>query len=120
MTKQELRVFLDSWFCGCGMPEAACASLQRLLSLHPLYEHRKEFEALIPDDGVQYLLLYTLDHFDLTEHGGNVGGAWLTDKGKQVLEALNVEAAGEFDSLVESCCIHGYSILGNEDCPHCG
>jgi hypothetical protein len=118
MTRQELRAFLSAWFCGCGNPETAAARLRDLLALHPLFDHRPEFEQLVPDDGIQHLLLYTLDHFDLTEHGGTVGGGWLTPKGQAVLEALNVEAADEYKALTVQACIHGYAIDG-EECPEC-
>lgn len=117
MTRQDLRVFLQEWFCGCGSPQDACRALLNLLRLHPLYEHYDELEAFLPDDGVQYLMLYTLDHFELTEHGGNVGGAWLTNKGKAVLVALERETGDEFEALTESCCIHGYSVEDGDE-PH--
>ena len=103
------RVYLETW-CGCGQPEEAAAALLRLLRLHPLYEHREEFEAWIPDSGVEMLLLYQLDRDGLTEHGGNVGGAWLTAKGEAVREALIREEADEFATLFDEHCACGYDI----------
>jgi hypothetical protein len=86
-----------------------------------LYEHREEFERLIPNYGLQYLVLYMLDHLDLTEHGGTVGGGWLTDKGKSVLDALQREAATEFTFMHCNHCIHGYDVEAEIlDCPECG
>jgi len=38
--------------------------------------------------GLAYGYLYMLDVLELTEHGGTVGGCWLTDKGKEVLTAI--------------------------------
>ena len=120
MTRQELRVFLDSWWCGCGIPESAAARLRDVLALHPLYDHRKEFEQLLPDSGFQHLILYILDHFDLTEHGSGVGGGWLTDKGKAVLEALNRESLDGFETLTAGHCAHGYNVDTElMDCPEC-
>lgn len=121
MTRQELRVFLSEWFCGCGSPDAACRALRDLLAVHDLEDDRYDaMVKLLPDEGLRYLTLYTLDHFDLTEHGGSVGGAWLTDKGRMVLAALNAEAGDDFAALSESCCIHGYSVEGDEfECPEC-
>lgn len=110
MTRQQLRAFLNEWFCDCGAPEEAARTLRDLLALCPLFEHREAFERLIPDSGLQYLVLYTLGHFDLTEHGGSVGGCWLTDHGKAVLDALNREAEDGFEALMESACMHGYSM----------
>lgn len=119
MTLQELRVFLQLWFCGCGQPEAAAERLRDLLALHPLYEHRDAFKVLVPDDGLEHLLLYTLEYFDLTEHGGSVGGGWLTDKGKAVLGALNRDT---FEVICAQSCIHGYAVetVELDDCPECG
>lgn len=117
INRQALRRFLDGWFCGCGNPEDAAAALLRLLRLHPLYEHRPKFEAWLPDDGLQYLLLYMLDRFELTEHGGSVGGAWLTPKGEAVRNALAREEGDDFEALLDEHCIHGFDI-GDEshDC----
>ena len=109
MTREELRVVL-SWFCGCGAPEAASRALLELLELHPLYEHQEAFQIRFPDDGVQYLLLYLLDHLDLTEHGGNVGGGWLSPKGFAVRDALRREVTDDFEVLQGPSCIHGYDI----------
>lgn len=110
MTREELRVFLDDIFCGCGSPEDAAAALLKLLRLHSLYEHRTEFEAWIPDKGVQYLLLYQLDRDGLTEHGGSVGGAWLTAKGTEIRDALAREEADGFEELDADHCAHGYAL----------
>jgi len=107
MTRQELRVELE-WFCGCGSPELAAATLLRILELHPLYEHRAEMDELIPDSGIEYLLLYHLDDRDLTEHGGTVTGGWLTEKGEAVKAALNAEAGDSFEALFADHCVHGY------------
>lgn len=122
MTRQELRVFLDEWFCGCGSPSDATLALLRLLELHPLYEHQDELKRMLPDGGLRYLTLYTLDYFDLSEHGGTVGGSWLTDKGKAVLAALQREAGDEFQALHVQHCCHGYAAETDElfQCPECG
>lgn len=115
MTRQELRVFLSGWFCGCGSPTLAAERLRDLLALHPLHSNREAFEAFVPDAGIAELLLYTLDHFELTEHGGTVGGAWLSDKGKAILEALNLEADTDFEKLTGTFCIHGHQFGGGPD-----
>lgn len=118
MTRLELRVYLQSWFCGCGDPEAACATLLRILRLHPAYEHRDELAALIPDEGARLLLLYRLDRDGLTEHGGSIGGAWLTDKGTAVRDALAREESDGFEALMQAACIHGYAWEDPEDADH--
>ena len=122
MTRQALRVFLSEWFCGCGSPEAACRRLLDILALCPLYDNREAFKRLVPDDGIEMLLLYTLDHFDLIEHGVGIGGSWLTDKGTQVREALRREEGDEFETLTQQSCCHGYAVESDElmQCPECG
>lgn len=35
------------------------------------------------------LVCYLLDWIGATDHGGSVTGAWLTDEGKELLEALS-------------------------------
>lgn len=118
-TRADLRVFLDQWFCGCGSPKDAAGALLHLLCLHPLYENRGEMNAWLGDagDGVEYLLLYMLDHLELTEHGGTVGGGWLTEKGEKVRDALKREEGDGFEALFEQHCVHGFDI-GDEshDC----
>lgn len=98
MTRQELRVELE-WFCGCGNNALAAATLLKLLRLHPLYENRSEFEAWITDRGIEYLLLYHLDYKELTDHGSHCGGAWLTEKGEAVRDALAREELTAFEEL---------------------
>jgi hypothetical protein len=114
MTRPELRVELE-WFCGCGSPDDAAAMLLKLLRLHPLYENRPAFEELIPDDGLQYLVLYQLSDRDLTEHGGTCGGGWLTEKGEAVKGALEAEQEDGFDALFGDHCVHGF---GDETLDH--
>lgn len=117
MTRQELRRFLDKFFCGCGSPEAASASLLRLLEQYsdenrdgePAY---KALPTWIPDEGIRYLVLYWLTELDLLEHGGGVMASWLTGKGQNVLEALRREKADDFEALHGMYCIHGYDVEG--------
>lgn len=111
MTRQQLRVVLDEWFCGCGSPEEASRALLALLRLHPMYEHGGELHDWVGDDGLEYLLLYMLDRLELTEHGGSVHGGWLTDKGEAVKAALEREEGDLFEALHDGThCIHGFDI----------
>ena len=75
--------------CGCGNPESAAVLLRDILRLCPLYDHRAEFEKFLPDRGVQHFILGVLSECDVIEHGGGIGGSWLTDKGKMLLGELN-------------------------------
>ena len=40
---------------------------------------------VVEDQALEYLILYALDHFQLTEHGSFIGGCWLTKKGETAL-----------------------------------
>jgi hypothetical protein len=142
MTRQELRVFLNEWFCGCGSPESVARFVRDVLAVYDCRhghglslfnpDDRPKLKqlwadtdaavnALMPSDGVQYFVLYVLTHWDLLEHGGTVGGSWLTEKGKAVLAALNLEQGDGFEALCASACIHGYAVDREElsDCQEC-
>jgi hypothetical protein len=117
ISRQELRMFFDAKIpmCGCGNPGAGVALIHKLLHHHPLYEHIEEKKALLPDVGLEMLILGMLDAAELNEHGGGIGGSWLTPLGKRVRDALDRELATHpddldpFDSFTASACIHGYS-----------
>jgi hypothetical protein len=109
MTRQELRVFLDTVpFCGCGCPQEAADALLRVLRAFPLYEHLAALEEMLPDLGLRFLFLYMLDHTELTEHGSAIDLGWLTEKGKAVRDALDVEEADSFKALFAEHCACGY------------
>lgn len=81
---------------GCGAPWAAANWLRRALEAHPAWEKQSVQRAVWgDDDGRAYVLRHMLDHAALTEHGGSVGGAWLTERGERVLAALQVPGAIE-------------------------
>jgi hypothetical protein len=92
-------IWEDLPLCGCGNPEAGVALVRDLLKLAPLYEHRDEVDALLPTEGIYYLVLGALTEADLLEHGSGIGGSWLTPKGTWFLQAL--EALDDFDALDE-------------------
>jgi hypothetical protein len=131
VTRQELRVELNAWMCGCGSPETVAGFVRDVLTAYrerwastdkldmfkledrPAMKaawdaHDATIAVLLPSDGVRYFVLYLLNHWELLEHGGSVGGSWLTDKGKAMLVALDAEACDEFAGLCGESCIHGY------------
>ena len=73
---------LNGVFCGCGNPEMAWGEVRLHLTSRREADYGQRF------DGKDYIIAYLLDHYGLTEHGGNVGGAWLTDEGVDALEFL--------------------------------
>ena len=121
LARHELRVLFADEFCGCGTPEAAWGTIQKLLSLHPLYDNQREFDKWYPDPGVQMLLLGRLDELRLTEHGGTITGGWLTDLGRAALAGLDREASDDFIALSDGGCIHGFDFTGTDhDCMAAG
>lgn len=78
-------------FCGCGDPgEALMYILGILEAIHgrkgtaPWYPLRTFFNS----DGEMYFVLYMIDSHGFAEHGGSVGGCWLTCEGEEFLEEL--------------------------------
>jgi hypothetical protein len=98
--------FEDLKWCGCGNPGDALAFMRDVLEVmwqrseeSRAEAHNKPYEQSAWKRGCDKLdemlpgilgmsYLYMLDAHDLTEHGGSVGGSWLTDKGKAVLAML--------------------------------
>lgn len=110
MSVEQLAVELD-WFCGCGNPEDAAESLMEFLDLFPLYENQDGFRIWMPTGwGQRYLFLYLIDaQTEWMEHGGSIGGSWLTDRGKATHQALRREHERDgFESLFDMRCVHGY------------
>lgn len=56
----------------------------------PLYEEFEE-ETCGGNQELFWLVLYTLDHCDLIEHGGGVASGWLTPLGEQALALAKSE-----------------------------
>ena len=106
-------------FCGCGQPERVArlvggflALLRRqwsemradtspLLALTPekeaMYRRHREDRSVFfgGHEGLDYMVAYVADLRGLTEHGGSIGGEWLTDGGELWLDLL--EAASRFE-----------------------
>lgn len=66
-------------FCVCGRPFIFVEQLYEYLTIVDKGE--------LPDDKYT-AYMYLCDKAELTEHGGSVIGAWLTDKGKTLLKQL--------------------------------
>ncbi len=88
--------------CGCGMPEAILEFVCKVLELL-----EKRYDRAAGPDAYETCLeglkaigldlytpigeftLHTLDHLGFLEHGGSIGGSWLTNKGKQLVKAYD-------------------------------
>lgn len=117
--RAQLHVAVEPLFCGCGQPWEALALIHRVLKLAPLYASQDELERLLPGPGVQMIVLYALTEADLLEHGGSIGGSWLTDTGKLALATLDAIAEEEgYERYTETGrCVHGVSF--DQSCPEC-
>lgn len=94
-------LFCDLGFCGCGDPEAALEFLRDTLNLlNKEFDERWDgMQKRFPDGPMSWTYLYMLDDKGLTEHGSNIRGCWLTDKGKDILSALN---AYSIEQIIEN------------------
>lgn len=117
--RRAIYLAVNDMYCGCGNPEEALELIHDLLKAAPYYENRERLKELLPTTGLEMLVLGALDNAQLVEHGGSIGGSWLTDRGKQVLAALDQVAAEEGYEAYEDTmrCAHGRTI--EEDCPEC-
>lgn len=86
--------------CGCGCPEDAynfCRDILACFDRRGVHENpptkewidAQDAAAKIikerPDDAA-HVLAHLLTHLNLMEHGGNVGGSWLTDDGNRIID----------------------------------
>lgn len=106
MSREQFIEWVESLnFCWCGKPALALFRLRSLLQVHSGTSGNlslDDIKAIIPDEGTKYLLLYWLDAQNLTEHGGSVGGAWLTSLGARVLGYLGSLDDEEMGNLANS------------------
>ena len=91
--------------CGCGDPYSVEKTIRNLLNIigrrrneldkKKAYdkEHkelREEFQvSSIYDNSLLLFMVYILDDKGILEHGGSVGGAWLSTLGEMYLYVLN-------------------------------
>jgi hypothetical protein len=93
----------DLKFCGCGDPEAAYSLVRDILNLAPFYDDWKAVRDLFGEgpasEGAYYLVLYLIDGAGLIEHGGSIGGSWLTPKGTHYRELMRMHGYRDADEL---------------------
>lgn len=82
-------------FCGCGCPEEVHRFTMKCVGA---FDRDKvgwggetgiaAIRSVVSADpeAAAYFIAYAIENMDLTEHGGSVGGSWLTERGKQFLE----------------------------------
>ena len=92
-------------WCGCGEPDTAKKVIRDFLRI--LYDFYKDEDfdtsykrkknnfkerfgvESVYDNELLLCLAYTLDAVEFTEHGGSIGGAWITNEGEMFLWLLN-------------------------------
>ena len=77
--------------CGCGFPDETYKAVHDMLSK---FENHTGIDGENP---YECFMAYTLDSRGFTEHGTCVTSSWLTDKGKDLLEALTDFAKYDYD-----------------------
>ncbi|MEC9268497.1 MAG: hypothetical protein VX464_20730 [Pseudomonadota bacterium] len=89
--------FAQFGLCGCGRPEDVHAFLLNCMSAsrddYPNLIDVKKVQNLVEEapEVVAEFVMHFLDKCAVTEHGSSVNGSWLTDRGRQVLEAGPME-----------------------------
>jgi hypothetical protein len=106
--------------CGCGSPQETWELIHELLSLAPFYEDGrwKQVEGIL---GRAYgFVLGVLAEVELLEHGGSVGGSWITEKGRWLLEAVGTVGLSDLDEKVDLFGLPHYTDDGTGECgPEC-
>ena len=90
--------------CECGNPEFTYETIRKYLHIREdFHTYNIHYEDVLQrykndlhidtNDSVQYgilqFMMYVLDWKGFTEHGGSIGGCWLTDKGRRLLAVLD-------------------------------
>ncbi len=96
----------DIGLCGCGRPLDTWEMIHRYLKALKLrsesvdegIEEVKNF--YMQNYGLAQFMAYILDDREYTEHGTSIYGAWLTDKGKDLLSILDIYMNEDIESDV--------------------
>lgn len=78
-------------FCGCGNPEDIVENLHQYLIICKLRSDDRvpeEYKLNLSTD-IYRPYEYLADKAGLTDHGGSIGYAWITEKGDELLKKLN-------------------------------
>jgi len=100
---------LSRKICGCGWPPKAWRCVKALLERAAMDVHpRLPDEDDLGSDSV-WFAEYLLDSMGLLEHGSNIEWAWLTDKGREMLEFLREHGCDWCESAT-------IAWLGSDEC----
>lgn len=115
-------MFDDLGICGCNQPDEAYNLVRDLLAYFSQDHADRDIDdlgRLIGSDGAVHLVLCQLDNADLIEHGGTVAGAWLTGKGRCVLELMRRREWEHGEDGTEGVDETGYPHGGKDCTPAC-
>lgn len=98
--------------CECGRPEDTYEVIRRYLHIRKSWSEKSlSYDEVVNsykvnlhiDDnnsihyGLLQFLMYVLDSYGFTEHGGGIGGCWLTEDGERLLTVLDAwHDSGEY------------------------
>ena len=104
-------------FCGCGSPWDVLYTIKKILNVISQkkdydYEDywnkfRNSLNIMIDknnfsvNEGVFQIILNVLNNCDVLEHGSSIGGSWLTDYGKELLEHLNALSDDDLENILD-------------------
>ena len=86
--------------CGCGNPELAYKAVHEMLKRSSSKEESTITCAMDNDDTAIpyiYFMAYVLDSLGFLEHGSSIRCSWLTEKGENLLKALEVLEKYDYD-----------------------
>lgn len=72
--------------CGCGNSDDIAKEAVKVLNFFAIPHEDRKWN--ICDDNFHELLAHWMDKEGLITHGGGIGGAWLTEKGKNILTEI--------------------------------
>lgn len=96
-------LYFGKWnFCGCGDPAEAITYIRDVLAClkersDSKWKINRLDEVMACEGGPYWIIMYWLDSQGFTEHGSNVGGSWLTQKGEEFLAYL---VQGTFEAVL--------------------
>lgn len=76
--------------CGCDLPEEAYEKAYEMLVRARDRKMLITAQGDSPLIGYQYFMAYTLDRHGFLEHGFCIDGAWLTEKGRALMEFIEL------------------------------
>ena len=91
MPTKKYEIIHELGICGCGCPDETYKAVHDMLGK---FENHTGINGETP---YEYFMAYTLDHLGFIDHGTCITGSWLTDEGKELLEALADFAKYDYD-----------------------